>query len=144
VQINCEVFTESEPLREGLEGPIRRHKEKDINYIPSHRDRPDYGSARPRGDALGSAAIESTSPRYQTSLNHTGQCSSQTGNEPLMCLETFRCNARWHILFPHSKADPPKTAGRLPQKPLPGWRARQTHGVTFQIDFDGSPTYPLL
>ena len=30
------------------------------------------------------------------------------GDEALLCLETFRRNERWHILFPHSKYDPSK------------------------------------
>jgi hypothetical protein len=31
-----------------------------------------------------------------------GQSWSQTGDEALMRLETFRRNGRWHLVFPHS------------------------------------------
>jgi hypothetical protein len=41
----------------------------------------------------------STCRQYQTRFKRTGQFWSQTGDEALMCLETFRRNGRWHILF---------------------------------------------
>jgi hypothetical protein len=52
--------------------------------------------------------MESTRRRYQTRFKRTGQFWSQTGDEALMCLETFRHNRRRHIQFPHSKTDPSK------------------------------------
>jgi hypothetical protein len=65
-------------------------------------------TARQGGEPLGSGAMESTCRQYQVRFKRTGQFWSQTGDEALMCLETFRRNGRWHILFPHSESDPSK------------------------------------
>lgn len=105
---SCQVITELEQLRQRLESPVRQQVEKEINYLQTHRDRMDYATARQRGEPLGSGAMESTCRQYQTRFKRTGQFWSQTGDEALMCLETFRRNQRWHILFPHSKSDPSK------------------------------------
>jgi hypothetical protein len=105
---SCEVISDLEQLRERLEGPGREQVEKEVNYLQTHRDRLDYGTARQRGEPLGSGAMESTCRQYQTRFKRTGQFWSKTGDEALMCLETFRRNGRWHILFPHSKTDPSK------------------------------------
>ncbi|MHB8521214.1 MAG: hypothetical protein ACYDH9_10700 [Limisphaerales bacterium] len=52
---------------------------------------------------------QSTCGQYQTRFKRTGQFWSLEGDEALMCLETFRRNQRWHLLFPHSnKCDPSK------------------------------------
>ena len=99
-------------LRERWEGPVGQPVEKEVNYLPTHRDRLDDGTARQRGEPLGSGAMESTCRQDQTRFKRTGQFGSQTGDEALMCLETFRRNGRWHVLSPHSKADPPKTEMR--------------------------------
>jgi Uncharacterised protein family (UPF0236) len=105
---SCEVITDLEQLRSRLEGAAREQVEKEVNYLQTHRDRLDYGTARQRGEPLGSGAMESTCRQYQARFKRTGQFWSQTGDEALMCLETFRRNDRWHILFPHSKTDPSK------------------------------------
>src|SRR5580704_1526090 len=105
---SCQVITDLEQLRERLEGPAREQVEKEVNYLQTHRDRLDYGTARQRGEPLGSGAMESTCRQYQTRFKRTGQFWSQTGDEALMCLETFRRNGRRHILFSHSKTDPSK------------------------------------
>lgn len=105
---SCEVITDLEQLRPRLEGAARERVEKEVNYLENHRDRLDYGTARRRGEPLGSGAMESTCRQYQTRFKRTGQFWSQPGDEALMCLETFRRNGRWHILFPHSKSDPSK------------------------------------
>jgi len=105
---SCEVITELDQLAQRLEGPVREQVEKEVNYLQTHRDRMDYGTARQRGEPLGSGAMESTCRQYQTRFKRTGQFWSQTGDEALMCLETFRRNERWHILFPHSKSNPSK------------------------------------
>jgi len=104
----CQAITDLEQLRQRLEGPVREKVEKEVNYLQTHRDRLDYGTARQRGQPLGSGAMESTCRQYQTRFKRTGQFWSQTGDKALMCLETFRRNGRWHILFPHSKIDPSK------------------------------------
>jgi len=105
---SCQVITDLEQLRERLENPARQQVEKEINYLQTHRDRMDYGTAIQRNEPLGSGAMESTCRQYQVRFKRTGQFWSQTGDEALMCLETFRRNERWHILFPHSKCDPSK------------------------------------
>src|SRR5271156_3447722 len=105
---SCEVITNLEQLRQRLEGSVQEQVEKEVNYLQTHRDRLDYGTAHQRGEPLGSGAMESTCRQYQTRFKRTGQFWSQTGDEALMCLETFRRNERWHVLFPHSKADPSK------------------------------------
>jgi len=61
-----------------------------------------------RFEPLGSGAMESTGRQYQTRFKRTGQFWSQTEDEALMALETFRRNGRWQILFPHSKTEPSK------------------------------------
>jgi Uncharacterised protein family (UPF0236) len=105
---SCEVIADLEQLRERLEGAVRERVEKEVNYLTSHRDRLDYGSAKKRGEPLGSGAMESTCRQYQARFKRTGQFWSRTGDEALMCLETFRRNDRWHMLFPHSITDPSK------------------------------------
>jgi hypothetical protein len=105
---SCEVITDLEQLRQRLEGSVREQVEKEVNYLQTHRNRLDYGTARQRGEPLGSGAMESTCRQYQTRFKRTGQFWSQIGDEALMCLETFRRNGRWHILFPHSKTNPAK------------------------------------
>ena len=105
---SCEVITDLAQLRQRLEGSVQEQVAKEVNYLQTHRDRLDYGTAHQRGEPLGSGAMESTCRQYQARFKRTGQFWSQTGDEALMCLETFRRNGRWHVLFPHSKADPSK------------------------------------
>lgn len=106
---SCEVIMELEQLRERLEGSQQEKVGKEIHYLQSHRERMDYGTAREKGEPLGSGAMESTCRQYQCRFKRTGQFWSQAGDEALMCLETFRRNGRWHLLFPHAKTfDPSK------------------------------------
>ena len=104
----CQVITDLEQLREQLEGAAREQVQKEVNPLQTHRDRRDYGTAQQRGEPLGSGAIESTCRQYQTRFKRTGRFWTQPGDEPLMCLETFRRIERWHILFPHSQNNPSK------------------------------------
>jgi hypothetical protein len=106
-EASCQVITDLEQLRDRLEGVARESVEKEVNYLQTHRERLDYGTARQKGEPLGSGAMESTCRQYQTRFKRTGQFWSQTGDEALMCLETFRRNGRWHILFPHSNPEDP-------------------------------------
>jgi hypothetical protein len=106
---HCEVITELEQLQQRLEGAAREKVEKEVNYLQTNRERMDYGTAKERGEPLGSGAMESTCRQYQVRFKRTGQFWSQEGDEALMCLETFRRNGRWHLLFPHSSpCDPSK------------------------------------
>jgi hypothetical protein len=105
---SCEVITDLEQLCQRLEGPVREQVEKEVNHLQTHRDRLDCGTARQRGEPQGSGVMESTCRQSQTRFKRTGQFWSQTGDQALTCLETFRRNGRRHILFPHSKVDPAK------------------------------------
>ena len=92
---------------------VRRHKRqavlKEINYFTVNQHRMDYQQAAKRGEPLGSGAMESTCRQYQCRFKRPGQFWTTTGDEALMCLETFWRNNRWHLLFPHSQhGDPSK------------------------------------
>lgn len=99
---SCEVITELEQLRDKVEGAARERVERETAYLQTPRDRLDYGTAKKRGEPLGSGAMESTCGQYQVRFKRTGQFWSQVGDEALLCLETFRRNGRWHLLFPHA------------------------------------------
>ena len=106
---SCAVITELEQLQGQMEGAAAQTVRKEVNYLRSHRERMDYGSAKAKGEPLGSGAMESTCRQYQVRFKRTGQFWSQTGDEALICLETFRRNDRWQLLFPHAKnCDPSK------------------------------------
>jgi hypothetical protein len=106
---SCEVITELEQLRERVEGAARETLAREAAYLQTHRDRLDYGKAKTKGEPLGSGAMESTCRQYQVRFKRTGQFWSRPGDEALMCLETFRRNGRWNILFPHARSlDPSK------------------------------------
>lgn len=105
----CPVITQLEQLRPRLEGEAGAQLAREIEYLKTHRERLDYGTAKARGEPLGSGAIESTCRQYQCRFKRPGQFWTHTGDEALLCLETFRRNGRWHLLFPHSAPiDPAK------------------------------------
>ena len=92
---------------------LRRKKRQavvaEVKYFESHQERLDYPQARRAGEPQGSGAMESTCRQYQCRFKRPGQFWSETGDEALMCLETFWRNRRWHLLFPHSPhGDPSK------------------------------------
>jgi hypothetical protein len=101
---SCAVITELEQLQARLEGARAEAVRQEVHYLRSHRERMDYGTARQKGEPLGSGAMESTCRQYQCRFKRPGQFWSQTGDEALLCLETFRRNGRWELLFPHSAA----------------------------------------
>jgi hypothetical protein len=107
VDESCEVITELQQLQGRLEGARAGAMQKEVNYLQSHHERMDYGTAKQKGEPLGSGAMESTCRQYQCRFKRPGQFWSQLGDQALLCLETFRRNGRWHLLFPHS-ADPSK------------------------------------
>jgi hypothetical protein len=49
---SCQVITDLEQLRQRLEGSVGEQVEKEVNYLQTHRDRLDYGTARQRGEPL--------------------------------------------------------------------------------------------
>lgn len=99
---SCAVITELEQLGEQVEGAARATLERETAYLQTHRQRLDYGTAKQKSEPLGSGAMESTCRQYQVRFKRTGQFWTQTGDEALMSLETFRRNGRWHLLFPHA------------------------------------------
>jgi hypothetical protein len=76
--------------------------QKEISYLKNNQARMDYASARRRGEPLGSGAIESTCRQYQCRFKRPGQFWTQSGDEALLCLDTFWRNGRWAELFPHA------------------------------------------
>ncbi|MCW5556190.1 MAG: ISKra4 family transposase [Verrucomicrobiae bacterium] len=104
---SCEVITELEQLRERVEGAAREVVAREVGYLQTHGERLDYGTARQKGEPLGSGPIESPCRQYQVRFKRTGQFWRQAGDEALMCLETFRRNDRWHLLFPHARSGDP-------------------------------------
>lgn len=83
-------------------GPAATAVRTEVNYFHGHQQRMDYCAARRRGEPLGSGAIEATCRQYQCRFKRPGQFWSRTGDEALLCLETFWRNGRWHLLFPHA------------------------------------------
>lgn len=104
---SVKVIAELERVTKRLRARRRVEAQRELEYFRSHRQRLDYGGAKTSGQPLGSGAIESTCRQYQCRFKRCGQFWSQSGDEALMCLETFWRNGRWHLLFPHS-VDPSK------------------------------------
>jgi len=99
------VITELDGLLHKLRGPKRAVVQTERNYLENNRLRLDYKGAKERGEPLGSGAMESTCRQYQVRFHRAGQFWTRTGDEALMCLETFWRNARWSLLFPHVPPD---------------------------------------
>ncbi len=104
---SIKVIAELEQVTRRLRSKQRTAAQSELQYFQRHRERLDYGVAKKRGQPLGSGAIESTCRQYQCRFKRPGQFWTQSGDEALMCLETFWRNGRWHLLFPHS-VDPSK------------------------------------
>jgi hypothetical protein len=101
------VINELEVMTKRLRAKRRATARSELEYFQVHRHRLDYHIAKKRGQPLGSEAIESTCRQYQCRFKRPGQFWTRSGDEALMCLETFWRNGRWHLLFPHSP-DPSK------------------------------------
>jgi hypothetical protein len=101
------VIAELELVTKRLRAKRRAAARSELEYFQTHRERLDYHVAKKRGQPRGSGAIESTCRQYQCRFKRPGQFWTQSGDEALMCLETFWRNGRWHLLFPHS-SDPSK------------------------------------
>jgi hypothetical protein len=104
---SIKVITELELVTKRLRAKRRVAAQSEVEYFRVHRERLDYHAAKKRGQPLGSGAIESTCRQYQCRFKRPGQFWTRSGDEALMCLETFWRNGRWHLLFPHS-SDPSK------------------------------------
>jgi hypothetical protein len=104
---STQVITELGRVVKHLRRNRRAAVQSEWEYFQTHRNRLDYHWAKKSGQPLGSGAIESTCRQYQCRFKRSGQFWSRSGDEALMCLETFWRNGRWHLLFPHS-ANPSK------------------------------------
>lgn len=89
-------------------GPAAEAVAKEVAYFREHQDRMDYRAARRAGEPIGSGPVEATCRQGQCRFKRPGQFWSTTGDEALLCLETFWRNERWSLLFPHSAFDPAK------------------------------------
>jgi hypothetical protein len=99
---SVKVIAELKALTKRLRGKRRLAAQTELQYFQTHRGRLDYDIAKKCGQPLGSGAIESTCRQYQCRFKRPGQFWSRSGDEALMCLETFWRNGRWHLLFPHT------------------------------------------
>jgi hypothetical protein len=79
---------------------------KEVEYFREHQGRMDYRAGRRAGEPIGSGPVEATCRQYQYRFKRPGQFWSRTGDESLLCLETFWRNGRWSLLFPHSAFNP--------------------------------------
>jgi hypothetical protein len=104
---SVKVIAELKAVTKRLRAKRRLRAQSELEYFQTHRDRLDYHIAKKRGQPLGSGAIESTCRQYQCRFKRPGQFWTRSGDEALLCLETFWRNGRWHLLFPHS-SDPSK------------------------------------
>jgi|SRR6185312_12686633 len=102
-----QVIGELQAVVKRLRTKRRALAQSQLDYFQTHRNRLDYHAAKKRGQPLGSGAIESTCRQYQCRFKRPGQFWTRSGDEALMCLETFWRNGRWHLLYPHS-VDPAK------------------------------------
>ena len=87
-------------------GPDAQTVAKEIAYLKEHQDRMDDRAGRRAGEPIGSGAVEATCRQAQGRFKRPGQFWTKTGDEALLCLETFWRNDRWARLFPHTAFDP--------------------------------------
>ena len=100
-----EVIAELDEVLSTLRGSRRAAVQTERNYLENNQDRLDDRGVQERGEPGGSGAMESTCKQYQCRFHRSGQFWTQTGDEALMCLETFWRNGRWSLLFPHVPPD---------------------------------------
>jgi hypothetical protein len=99
------IIHELDDVLKKLRGSRRETVQAERNYLENNRDRLDYHGVKERGEPGGSGARESTCKQYQCRFHRSGQFWTQTGDEALMCVETFWRNGRWSLLFPHVPSD---------------------------------------
>jgi hypothetical protein len=88
------------------DSPARETAAREVAYLREHQGRMDYRNAQRRKEPLGSGAVEATCAQYQCRFKRTGQFWTPAGDEALLCLDTFWRNARWPLLFPHTRSRP--------------------------------------
>ena len=79
---------------------------QEVAYFHTHQARLDYRAGRRAGEPIGSGPVEATCRQNQCRFKRPGQFWSRTGDEALLCLETFWRNDRWSLLFPHCSSNP--------------------------------------
>jgi hypothetical protein len=100
------VISDLKIVAQRLRRAKRQYVQREVNYFGANLHRMNYPQGAKRGEPLGSGAIESTCRQYQCRFKRPGQFWTTSGDEGLMCLETFWRNERWHLLFPHAASDP--------------------------------------
>lgn len=100
------VIRDLKTVAQRLRRAKRQYVQREVNYFGANLHRMNYPQGAKRGEPLGSGAIESTCRQYQCRFKRPGQFWTPSGDEGLMCLETFWRNERWHLLFPHAASDP--------------------------------------
>jgi predicted membrane protein len=80
---------------------------KAVEYYRNNQARMKYAAGKARGEPVGSGPIEATCRQFQCRFKRPGQFWSTTGDEALLCLETFWRNERWELLFPHLRLSAP-------------------------------------
>ena len=88
------------------DGAVSQSVGKEVAYFREHQNRMDYRAGKRAGEPIGSGPVEATCRQYQCRFKRPGQFWSRTGDESLLCLETFWRNNRWHLLFPHTSFNP--------------------------------------
>ena len=103
------VIRQLEEVLAGLpSGPATVAVAREVDSFREHQARMNYRAA-PRARApIGSGPVEATCRQAQCRFKRPGQFWSRTGDEALLCLETFWRNGRWPLLFPHTASDPAK------------------------------------
>jgi hypothetical protein len=116
----CATIASLKELKPRLEHVQQEKLQTQIEYFENNQHRMKYKEilqarqARDKGTAtpeqiqlanqpVGSGAVESTCRQYQCRFKRTGQFWTTSGDEALLCLETFWRNDRWHELYPHAK-----------------------------------------
>jgi hypothetical protein len=99
----AQVITQLEDLQPSLAGAAAKATGQAIEYYTNNRQRMKYKQARKDNEPVGSGAIESTCRQLQCRMKRCGQFWSTSGDEALLCLETFWRNQRWELLFPHAR-----------------------------------------
>jgi len=103
-----QVISSIEQVLESLGGRKEALQVREqLEYFKKQQKRMDYAQGEHQGEPIGSGAIEATCRQYQCRFKRPGQFWSQTGDEALLCLETFWRNQRWSLLYPHTHPPDP-------------------------------------
>jgi hypothetical protein len=101
------VLTTLTQLQPQLSARAAAAAAKAVEYYQSNQARMKYAQGEARGEPVGSGPIEATCRQLQCRFKRPGQFWSTTGDEALLCLETFWRNDRWELLFPHLRLTAP-------------------------------------